>query len=130
MNVENMKILSVDDNKTNLLIIESYAKILNLKIESFLNPIEALKTSFQNNYDLVIVDYMMPELNGLDFIKEFREKNQNTPIIMLTAVGDDMQLQIKALIGKFGHFFQHLRRKTIIIIHIFSPIVLFRWIFF
>ena len=97
MNVENMKILSVDDNKTNLLIIESYAKILNLKIESFLNPIEALKTSFQNNYDLVIVDYMMPELNGLDFIKEFREKNQNTPIIMLTAVGDDMQLQIKAL---------------------------------
>ena len=38
MNVENMKILSVDDNKTNLLIIESYAKILNLEIESFLNP--------------------------------------------------------------------------------------------
>ena len=36
MNVENMKILSVDDNKTNLLIIESYAKILNLQIESFL----------------------------------------------------------------------------------------------
>ena len=31
MNVENMKILSIDDNKTNLLIIESYAKILNLE---------------------------------------------------------------------------------------------------
>jgi putative two-component system response regulator len=97
MNVENMKILSVDDNKTNLLIIESYAKILNLEIESFLNPKEALEYSFINDYDLVIVDYMMPELNGLDFIKGFREKNENTPIIMLTAVGDDMQLQIKAL---------------------------------
>ena len=97
MNVENMKILSIDDNKTNLLIIESYAKILNLEIESFLNPKEALEASFENEYDLVIVDYMMPEINGLEFIQSFRQNNQSTPIIMLTAVGDDMNLQIKAL---------------------------------
>ena len=97
MNLENMKIISIDDNKTNLLIIESYAKILNLEIESFLNPKEALEASFQKDYDLVIVDYMMPEINGLEFIQVFREKNQNTHIIMLTAVGDDMNLQIKAL---------------------------------
>lgn len=100
MNVENMKILSVDDNKINLLIIESYAKILGLEIESYLNPLEALETldaSYKTEFDLVIVDYMMPEINGLDFIKMFRKKNQNIPIIMLTAVGDDMELQIKAL---------------------------------
>ena len=97
MNIENMKILSVDDNKTNLLIIECYAKILNLQITSCLNPKEALYDSFENEYDLIIVDYMMPEMNGLDFIQGFRSKNQNTPIIMLTAVGDDMELQIKAL---------------------------------
>ena len=97
MNIENMKILSVDDNKTNLLIIESYAKILNLQIKSYLNPKEALLDSFENEYDLIIVDYMMPEVNGLDFIQSFRSRNQSTPIIMLTAVGDDMALQIKAL---------------------------------
>lgn len=97
MNVENMRIISIDDNKTNLLIIESYAKILNLNIESFLNPKEALEASFQKDYDLVIVDYMMPEINGLEFIQAFRKKNEYTPIIMLTAVGDDMNLQIKAL---------------------------------
>ena len=97
MNVENMRIISIDDNKTNLLIIESYAKILNLEIESFLNPKEALEASFEKEYDLVIVDYMMPEINGLEFIQSFRQNNQNTPIIMLTAVGDDMNLQIKAL---------------------------------
>lgn len=97
MNVENMRIISIDDNKTNLLIIESYAKILNLEIESFLNPKEALEASFEKDYDLVIVDYMMPEINGLEFIQSFRQNNQYTPIIMLTAVGDDMNLQIKAL---------------------------------
>ena len=97
MNLENMKILSVDDNKTNLLIIESYAKILSLEIDSFLNPLEALESSNHFEYDLVVVDYMMPEMNGLDFIINFRKKYENIPIIMLTAVGDDMKLQIKAL---------------------------------
>lgn len=97
MNIENMKIISIDDNKTNLLIIESYAKTLSLQIDSFLEPKEALLSSQNIEYDLVIVDYMMPEMNGLEFIQEFRKNNPEIPIIMLTAVGDDMQLQIKAL---------------------------------
>ena len=97
MNIENMKIISIDDNKTNLLIIESYAKNLSLQIDSFLEPKEALVASSNIEYDLVIVDYMMPEINGLEFIQEFRKNNPEIPIIMLTAVGDDMQLQIKAL---------------------------------
>jgi len=97
MNIENMKIISIDDNKTNLLIIESYAKTLSLQIDSFLEPKEALISSSNIEYDLVIVDYMMPEMNGLEFIQEFRKNNPEIPIIMLTAVGDDMQLQIKAL---------------------------------
>ena len=97
MNIENMKIISIDDNKTNLLIIESYAKLLSLKIDSFTEPKEALISIESCEYDLVIVDYMMPDIDGLEFIKRFRENNTDTPIIMLTAVGDDMQLQIKAL---------------------------------
>ena len=97
MDLTNMKILSVDDNQTNLLIIESYAKNLNLQIKSFLNPLEALNSIDVEVYDLVIVDYMMPEIDGLEFIKRFREKYIEIPVIMLTAVNDDINLQIKAL---------------------------------
>lgn len=97
MNIENMKIISIDDNKTNLLIIESYAKILKLNISSFLNPLDAVDELEKNDYDLIIVDYMMPEMNGIEVIQKVREKNETIPIIMLTAVGDDMELQIKAL---------------------------------
>jgi putative two-component system response regulator len=75
MNIENMKIISIDDNKTNLLIIESYAKTLSLQIDSFLEPKEALLVTTNVEYDLVIVDYMMPEMNGLEFIQEFRKNN-------------------------------------------------------
>ena len=56
MNIENMKIISIDDNKTNLLIMESYAKILKLDISSFLNPLEAVEELEKNDYDLIIVD--------------------------------------------------------------------------
>ena len=97
MNIENMKVISIDDNRTNLLIIESYAKLLSLKIDSFTEAREALDSIDNCEYDLVIVDYMMPDIDGLEFIKRFRKNNIDTPIIMLTAVGDDMQLQIKAL---------------------------------
>lgn len=97
MKIENMRVLSIDDNQTNLLIVESYAKMLQLNIESFLDPQEALNKIETQEYDLVIVDYMMPDINGLEFIKTFRETNKETPIIMLTAVGDDMKLQIDAL---------------------------------
>lgn len=97
MNIESMRILSVDDNATNLLIVESYAKLLNLKIDSFSNPLEALEEAKTKEYDLLIIDYMMPQMDGLEFIKIFRTSNTDTPIIMLTAVGDDMNLQIKAL---------------------------------
>lgn len=97
MKIENMRVLSIDDNQINLLIVESYAKILQLNIQSFLDPQEALINTKAQEYDLVIVDYMMPTINGLEFIEMFRKTNKETPIIMLTAVGDDMSLQIKAL---------------------------------
>jgi len=97
MNIDGMSVISIDDNKNNLLIIESYAKSLSLKINSFLNPKEALESVKSTEYDLVIVDYMMPELNGLEFIEAFRKNNIETPIVMLTAVGDDIDLQVNAL---------------------------------
>ena len=90
MNIENMKIISIDDNKTNLLIIESYAKILKLNISSFLNPLEAVEELEKNDYDLIIVDYMMPEMNGIEVIQKVRETNQTIPIIMLTAKGEEI----------------------------------------
>ncbi len=97
MNIEHMQILSIDDNPTNLFIIENYAKILNVEVDSFLEPEKAIEAIKTKNYDLVIVDYMMPKINGLEFIKIFRDYYENIPIVMLTAVGDDVDLQINAL---------------------------------
>lgn len=97
MEIANMHIVSVDDNKNNLLIIEAYAKALDLHVKSFLDPKEALEALKITPCDLLITDYMMPEMNGVEFVKAFRLLDEKTPIIMVTAVGDNMELHIEAL---------------------------------
>jgi len=97
MEISGMSLVSIDDNKTNLLMVEVLAKTLDVAVNSFLNPIEGLEHIKQYGCDIVITDYMMPELDGVELIKEIRKFDKSIPIIMLTAVGDDIDLQIEAL---------------------------------
>lgn len=97
MNINGMKILSIDDNKNSLLIIESYTQPLSLDIDSFDDSQKALLSCENKEYDLVLLDYMMPGMNGLEFLRAFRKNNSDVPVIMLTAVDDDVDLQIEAL---------------------------------
>ena len=97
MNTKGMKVLSIDDDVKTLLIIESCIKPLSLDVYSFEDPEKALLSSESIEYDLVVVDYLMPKLNGLEFIEAFRKHSRDVPIIMITAVEDDMSLQVKAL---------------------------------
>lgn len=96
MNLENMKVISIDDNKNNLFLIETICNNMGLNVTSFSDPLEALLYSLQNTIDLILIDYMMPNLNGLEFIKEFRKQKSNVPIIMITASGDDEEVHKKA----------------------------------
>lgn len=97
MSIDQMRVLSIDDNPNNLMMIEVFAKKLHLEVDSFQYPLAALEASKLQTYDLVIVDYMMPEMDGIRFIHEFRTIDQVSPIVMVTAVGDNHDIQLKAL---------------------------------
>jgi putative two-component system response regulator len=86
---ENIKIISIDDNENNLFLIEAICEDMNLNVTSFSNPLDALVYSLKNKVDMILIDYMMPTLNGLEFIEEFRVHKKNVPIIMITAAGDE-----------------------------------------
>lgn len=92
-----MEVVSVDDNKSNLLIVEAYAQTLGLHVKSFLEPTLALGYIKEQGCDLLITDYMMPGMNGIELVKAFRLIDDEAPIIMVTAVGDDMGLHTEAL---------------------------------
>ncbi len=97
MEIAGMQIVSVDDNQSNLLIIEAYAQALGLHVESFTRPHDALKRLMEKRCDMLITDYMMPEMNGIELVKAFRQSDRQTPIVMVTAVGDNIALHMEAL---------------------------------
>ncbi len=83
-----MKILIVDDQQTNLVLFESLiGKLGDHQSLSFTDPTEALAWCARNTPDLVILDYRMPDLNGLEFLKIFRARPEcrEIPLLMITA---------------------------------------------
>lgn len=96
MDFKSMRIVSIDDNENNLFLIESICTDMELQVKSFSEPLEALMYVLQNQIDMILIDYMMPNLNGLEFIEEYRKKIKNVPIIMITAAGDDENIHKKA----------------------------------
>lgn len=92
-----MRVVSVDDNANNLLLIEAYCKQMGLSVKSFLQPAEALMHLHDEVADLVITDYMMPDMNGIELTQEIRKFDKTLPVVMVTAVGRDEAVHTDAL---------------------------------
>lgn len=89
------EILVVDDNKPNLMVAEGILAPLQMKIDKASSGKQALQMIERKHYDLILMDHMMPELDGIEttrIIRRFHEEYDNVPIIALTAnVMEDMQ---------------------------------------
>lgn len=86
--MENEKILIVDDEEKIRDIIKEYASLESLGVDEASNGLEALNLVKQNEYTLIILDVMMPILDGWSACREIR-KTSNIPIIMLTARSEE-----------------------------------------
>ena len=86
--LERMILLIVDDEARIRALIEKYAAFEGYETESAENGMQAVEMCRQRQYDLIILDVMMPELDGFSAVREIR-KQQNTPVIMLSARGEE-----------------------------------------
>ncbi len=84
-----MRIVIVDDNPVNLKLMESLVRRANPEYQplTFQDSAEGLAWCLSNVVDLLIVDYMMPTPDGLEFIRRYREppENADIPVLMITA---------------------------------------------
>lgn len=95
-----MQIVIIDDVEANLLLLKHFIGQLSEShaVEAFTDPLQALAHCQVAVPDLVIVDYMMPELNGIDFIQRFRAVpgRADIPVLMVTA-NDELTVRYSAL---------------------------------
>lgn len=82
------KILIVDDEQKIREVIREYAEFNGYEVEEAENGMEAIGLCKLNDYDLIVMDIMMPKLDGFSACKEIR-KFKDIPVIMLSARGEE-----------------------------------------
>ncbi|WP_286946389.1 response regulator transcription factor [Acetobacterium sp. UBA5834] len=82
------KILITDDEEKIRALIKKYAIFEGHTAVEAANGMEAVELCRKESFDIIIMDIMMPELDGFSAVKEIR-KNQNIPVLMLSARGEE-----------------------------------------
>jgi two-component system alkaline phosphatase synthesis response regulator PhoP len=91
-------ILVVDNEKRLVSLVESYLTQEGYRVVTAFNGKEALVAARSEKPDLIVLDLMMPEMDGYEFMRQHRA-TQNTPIILLTARVDDEEKIIGLELG-------------------------------
>lgn len=86
--MENVRILIVDDEERMREMIKDYTSLEGFEIDEASDGVEALEMFKQHQYSLIILDVMMPRMDGWSVCREIR-KTSEVPVIMLTARGEE-----------------------------------------
>ena len=78
-------LLCVDDDVKIIELLNIYLEAKGFEVTTCPNASEASELTSLFLYDLIILDIMMPNVSGIDFLRDFRKKDKNTPVLMLTA---------------------------------------------
>ncbi|HSR04174.1 MAG TPA: response regulator transcription factor [Proteiniclasticum sp.] len=84
------RILIADDNKQITSILSDYAKNEGYEVDVTYDGSSALESFRKNKYDAILLDVMMPMMDGFEVCREIR-KTSNIPVIMITARGEDFE---------------------------------------
>ena len=83
------KLLIVDDEQSIRALIRKYAVFDGYEVEEAGDGMEAIEKFRKGKFDLIIMDVMMPELDGFSACREIRKQDEKVPIIMLSARGEE-----------------------------------------
>lgn len=84
-----IRILLIDDIQFNQILIHSLLSDWGFEVITASNGAEGLNTFRKDpNFDLIILDLMMPVMNGFDFLAQFRKENSGIPILIVSARHD------------------------------------------
>ncbi len=83
-----MKILLIEDERKTIQYIKKGLEENGYEVDPAEDGMSGRNLAFRNHYNLIITDVILPELNGRDLCRELRDAKVETPILMLTALGE------------------------------------------
>ena len=89
MNSVKAKILLIDDDKELCELLETYLCDEGFNVQSVHEGLQGLNTALEGDFSLIILDVMLPGMDGFSILRELRKKNEELPVFMLTARGDE-----------------------------------------
>jgi two-component system response regulator CpxR len=91
-------ILVIDDDIELCELLKRYLESESFQVETSHDGEKAIKIAQKHSFDIIVLDVMLPKMNGFEVLKVIRE-NQNTPILMLTARGEEVDKIVGLEIG-------------------------------
>jgi CheY-like chemotaxis protein len=91
MAMKQYRILVIDDSTTNVVLLEAILSEKGYHIETALNAREAFVKLEKQLPDLILLDLLMPKVNGFEFLEQLRkeERTKETPVIVISALNTD-----------------------------------------
>lgn len=83
------KILLIEDDKEICDLLKLHLTDLDFQTEVACNGLDGLNLALNNNYELVLLDILLPKMDGFEVCRSIREKNKGLPIVMLTAKSEE-----------------------------------------
>jgi two-component system response regulator CpxR len=88
--VADHRLLIIDDDVRLSEMLVEYLAPEGIELTAVASGIQGLRSAQREDYELIILDVMLPGLSGFDVLKQLREAGSKTPVLMLTARGDDV----------------------------------------
>ena len=114
-----LKVLVADDNPTNRKVVELILDAVGAEVKSVANGVEAVEAAGENAFDLVLMDLMMPVMDGLTAIGEIRRAERERgrprrPIIVLSANSAPDDVAASRAAGADGHLGKPIEAETLL----------------
>ncbi|WP_186578404.1 response regulator transcription factor [Aquibacillus kalidii] len=110
----NQKVLIVDDEQSIVTLLQYNIEKAGFQTEVAYTGMEGLEKATSENFDIIVLDLMLPELEGTEVCKQLRQRQIDTPILMLTAKDDEFDKVLGLELGADDYLTKPFSPKEVV----------------